>query len=58
MKRPLVEQSLEAGRLYLQEEGEDKRLSTDSGDSGEQGNCLPLVDVQLLLKESVQVKCL
>lgn len=37
MKRPLLEQSLEAGRLYLQEEGEDKRLSSDSVDSGDQG---------------------
>ena len=32
-KRPLVEHSLETGRMYLREEGmEDKRLSTDSGD--------------------------
>ena len=37
MKRALLEQTLEAGRQYLQEEGEDKRLSTDSGDSGETG---------------------
>ncbi|XP_064602546.1 dystrophin-like isoform X2 [Liolophura sinensis] len=35
LKRPLVEQSLEAGRFYLREEGEDKRLSTDSADSGD-----------------------
>ncbi|XP_067674722.1 dystrophin-like isoform X3 [Haliotis asinina] len=35
LKRPLVEQSLEAGRFYLREEGDDKRLSTDSGDSNE-----------------------
>ena len=33
MKRPIIEQSLEAGRHYLREEGEDKRLSTDSGES-------------------------
>ena len=32
-KRPLVEHSLETGRMYLREEGmEDKRLSTDSGE--------------------------
>ena len=45
MKRLLVEQSLEAGRLYLQEEGEDKRLSSDSVDSGDLGkhlqSCFP-----------------
>ncbi|XP_041352153.1 dystrophin-like isoform X2 [Gigantopelta aegis] len=35
LKRPLVEQSLEAGRFYLREEGEDKRLSTDSADSND-----------------------
>ncbi|XP_069136952.1 dystrophin-like isoform X1 [Argopecten irradians] len=34
-KRPIIEQSLEAGRHYLREEGEDKRLSTDSGESSE-----------------------
>ncbi|KAK7483312.1 hypothetical protein BaRGS_00025479 [Batillaria attramentaria] len=33
VKRPLVEQCLEAGRYYLREEGEDHRLSADSGDS-------------------------
>jgi hypothetical protein len=37
MKRPIIEQSLEAGRFYLREEGEDKRLSTDSGESSELG---------------------
>lgn len=37
MKRQLVEQTLESGRQYLQEEGEDNRLSIDSGDSGETG---------------------
>jgi hypothetical protein len=37
MKRQLVEQTLEAGRQYLQEEGEDNRLSVDSGDSSETG---------------------
>ena len=37
VKRPLVEQTLEAGRLYLQEEGEDNRLSSDSVDSRDQG---------------------
>ena len=32
-KRPLVEHSLETGRMYLREEGlEDKRLSADSGE--------------------------
>ncbi|KAL5009782.1 hypothetical protein ScPMuIL_012087 [Solemya velum] len=35
VKRPLIEQSLEAGRYYLREEGEDKRLSTDSGESSD-----------------------
>ncbi|XP_053396069.1 dystrophin-like isoform X7 [Mercenaria mercenaria] len=38
MKRQLVEQTLEAGRQYLQEEGEDSRLSIDSGDSSETGD--------------------
>ncbi|XP_052240299.1 dystrophin-like isoform X2 [Dreissena polymorpha] len=33
LKGPLVEQTLSAGRQYLQEEGEDSRLSVDSGDS-------------------------
>ena len=32
VKRPLVEQCLEAGRFYLREEGH-YRLSADSGDS-------------------------
>jgi len=32
-KRPLVEHSLETGRMYLRDEGvEDKRMSTDSGE--------------------------
>lgn len=35
LKRPVVEQSLEAGRYYLREEGEDRRLSTDSAESAE-----------------------
>ncbi|XP_052810329.1 dystrophin-like isoform X2 [Mya arenaria] len=35
VKRSLVEQTLTAGRQYLQGEGEDKRLSTDSGDSAD-----------------------
>ena len=49
MKQPLVEQTLEAGRLYLQEEGEDNRLSSDSVDSRDQGNTqlLPSVFFEL-----------
>uniref|UniRef100_A0A8W8JFQ6 Dystrophin n=1 Tax=Magallana gigas TaxID=29159 RepID=A0A8W8JFQ6_MAGGI len=34
-KRPIVEQSLEAGRFYLREEGLERRLSQDSVDSHE-----------------------
>ena len=37
MKRPLVEQTLAAGRQYLQEEGEDNRLSAESTDSDNLG---------------------
>ena len=36
-KRPIIEQSLEAGRFYLREEGDDTRLSTSSNDSNDQG---------------------
>lgn len=36
-KRPIVEQSLEAGRFYLREEGLERRLSQDSVDSHENG---------------------
>ncbi|XP_052832324.1 dystrophin isoform X2 [Octopus bimaculoides] len=35
LKRPVVEQNLEAGRYYLREEGEERRLSTDSSESVE-----------------------
>ncbi|KAL3882695.1 hypothetical protein ACJMK2_029008 [Sinanodonta woodiana] len=35
MKRPVVEQTLETGRYYLREEGEERRLSIESGDSGD-----------------------
>ncbi|XP_063403799.1 dystrophin-like isoform X1 [Mytilus trossulus] len=34
-KRPIIEQSLEAGRFYLREEGEDSRLSNSSNDSND-----------------------
>lgn len=37
LKRPVVEQNLEAGRYYLREEGEERRLSTDSSESMELG---------------------
>lgn len=36
-KRPIVEQSLEAGRYYLREEGLERRPSQDSVDSHENG---------------------
>ena len=41
VKRPLVEQCLEAGRFYLREEGHH-RLSADSADSAT-GRCLMTV---------------
>ncbi|XP_013413171.1 dystrophin isoform X2 [Lingula anatina] len=34
-KRPVIEHSLHTGRLYLQEDGEDKRLSADSGEGSD-----------------------
>ena len=41
-KRPLVEHSLNTGRLYLRQEGlEDKRLSTDSADGSDVSGDMP-----------------
>ncbi|XP_061169275.1 dystrophin-like isoform X1 [Saccostrea echinata] len=61
-KRPIVEQSLEAGRFYLREEGLERRLSQDSVDSHEnealaQGEITPEAQ-HLIIKIRRQVRLL
>ena len=41
LKRPLVEQGLEAGKFYLREEGEDLHHDSGAESAGEFSNCQP-----------------
>jgi hypothetical protein len=57
-KRLLIEHSLETGRMYLREEKEEKRTSSDSGEGSQSGKLIVYhVFAELLpkLKMALQV---